>query len=139
MEVLEQIELELFDDSLLNYKPNTHINNETVEINNRQYEDILLNNHVLPLLRGIGTNIEQLRVCVRAVNDTWMIVEVATSEVCASMTIWNNGNKDFIHWSSNLNREAFLNQYFNRYKPAQLFYLEKGLEHNTSTFFNYKT
>lgn len=137
MHVLEQIEL--FNDDQLFNQPPKHLQKDTFQINNRTYEDILLNNHVLPLLRGVGTNIEQLQVCVRDVNDTWMVVEVATSDLCASMTIWNNGNKDFIHWSSNMNREAFFNQYFNRYKPAQLFYLEKDLERNTSTFFNYKT
>ncbi|MFJ8458554.1 hypothetical protein ACIQ57_05405 [Lysinibacillus xylanilyticus] len=56
------------------------------------------------------------------------------------MTIWNNGNQDYIHWTSDTITEAFLKHYFhNRPMSAQVFYLEKYLESSVSNFFNYKT
>ena len=90
MEVLEQIELELFDDELPFLQPALCNKMDTENKVIRQSEDILLNNHVLPLLRGAGANIDQLQVCVRNINETWMVVEVATLDMCVSMTIWNN-------------------------------------------------
>lgn len=140
MEVLEQIELELFNDELPFLQPALCNKMDTENKVIRQSEDILLNNHVLPLLRGAGANIDQLQVCVRNINETWMVVEVATLDMCVSMTIWNNESSDYIHYKSKHVTEAYINQYFtSRYKPAQVFYLDKQLERYIRNFFHYKT
>ncbi len=140
MEVREQIELEFFDDEQL-FPQKSHSNKKGAEKKIiRLSEDILLNNHVLPLLQGAGANTEKLQVCVRDVYDSWMVVEVATMDMCVSMTIWNNENSDYIHYQSNQVTEAYINHYFtNRHKPAQVFYLDKQQERYTSNFFYYKT
>ncbi|WDV09373.1 hypothetical protein [Lysinibacillus irui] len=128
--VLEQFSL--FDEEIYN-KPTEKSNKKSIPI--PEHEANLLNNHVLPLLQENGIKNEELKVCVRDVNESWMVIEAATKDICVTMTIWNNGNKDYIHYKSNIITEAYVKQYFtNRTKPSQIYYLEKMLERNTIKF-----
>ncbi|MEB2280213.1 hypothetical protein LAV73_09420 [Lysinibacillus xylanilyticus] len=128
MQVIEQ--LDLFSGELYN-QPSIKIIKEHVTKVCPKYEDTLLNNHVIPLLQGAGVNVDDLKMTV---------VEAATRTTCVSMTVWNNGNKDSVHWSSNTINDAFLKQFFyNRTKPAQVYYLVENLESLVRKFFNYKT
>lgn len=137
MEVIDQ--LDLFSEEVYIPPSSTNIIKELIA-SFLKYEDTLLNNHVIPLLQGAGVNTDDLKICVRNVYENWMVVEAVTITTCVSMTIWNNGNQNYIHWTSDTITEAFLKHYFhNRPKPAQVFYLEKYLESSVSNFFNYKT
>ncbi|MBX8946056.1 hypothetical protein [Lysinibacillus sp. K60] len=128
--VLEQFSL--FDDEIFN-QPTTKSNKKSRPI--PEHEAYLLNDHVLPLLQENGIKDKELKVCVRDVNESWMVIEAATKDICVTMTIWNNGNKDYIHYKSNIITEEYIKQYFtNRTKPSQIYYLEKMLERNTIKF-----
>ncbi|MDD1505831.1 hypothetical protein PVA17_24255 [Lysinibacillus sp. CNPSo 3705] len=137
MQVIEQ--LDLFSGELY-HQPSIKIIKEHVTKVCPKYEDTLLNNHVIPLLQGAGVNVDDLKICVRSVYEDWMVVEAATRTTCVSMTVWNNGNKDSVHWSSNTINDAFQKQYFyNRTKPALVYYLEENLESLVRKFFNCRT
>lgn len=128
-------QIQLFTDEVFEQTEPKH-HNDTIEPKTMPvHEDLILNDRVIPLMKAAGLNLSGLKVCVRDIHSHWILVEVSTNTSNAAMTIFNNGESDYIHWISNEKTKEFEKHYFyNRYNPGKLFYLEKGLEKQASIF-----